>query len=169
MRLRLRVAPRGPFNVESVVPMWFVPWLLNLFGLFDPDQVRDGADHATHRHVIWQRYGDTQLAEAEPLDGPLVLLGAVDAAPDQRHTQRLGHDLLPDLFEALATQARRGVGAAQLLERVDGGVDDVVRVRGPDALGEDVLHPGHLEHRADGPPGDDARSGAGRTEQHGAR
>src|SRR5205814_3174481 len=82
MRLRLRVAPRGPFNVESVVPMWFVPWLLNLFGLFDPDQVRDGADHATHRHVIWQRYGDTQLAEAEPLAGPLALLGAVAAAPD---------------------------------------------------------------------------------------
>src|SRR5580704_14032090 len=91
----------------------------SLFRFFDPNQVRDGANHATHRQVVRQRYGDTQLREPEPPDGPFVLLRAVDAAPNQRHAQRLGHDLLPDLVEALAAQPGGRVSAPKLLKGVD--------------------------------------------------
>src|SRR5215471_3420023 len=74
--------------------------------------------------------------------------------------------LFPDLLEALAAQTGGGVRAAALLEGVDRRVDDVVRVRGPDALGENVLDARHLEHRPHRAAGDDAGPGAGRPQEH---
>src|SRR5436190_55158 len=77
--------------------------------------------------------------------------------------------LPPHLFERFVAQLGRRVGAAQLLKRIDGGVNDVVGVRGADALGEDVLDTRHLEHRAHRAAGDDAGPRAGRTQDHRAR
>src|SRR6266705_1586086 len=54
----------------------------------------------------------------------------------------LAMSLLPDFRERLAAQPGRVLSAAELLEGVDRGVNDVVRVRGPDALREDVLDAG---------------------------
>src|SRR5262245_30141442 len=84
MRLRLRVAPRGPFNVCSVDPIWLLSFL-------HPHHVRDGANHATHREIVSQRHGDTHLRQPEGVDGPLGRFGAVDAAPDQGHANLLCH------------------------------------------------------------------------------
>ena len=41
-----------------------------------------------------------------------------------------------------------------------------MRVAAPETLGEHVLHPRDLEHRAHARPGDDAGSGRGRLEHH---
>src|SRR5215813_1938678 len=73
--------------------------------------------------------------------------------------------LSAEIVQRLATKTRRLVGRAEHLQRLDGRVDDVVRVRGADALGEDVLHPRDLEQRPDRAAGDDARAGAGRAQQ----
>src|SRR5450432_2468088 len=77
--------------------------------------------------------------------------------------------LLADLGERLAAQPGGVLAAAELLKRVDGGVNHVVRVGGPDALREDVLDTRDLEDVAHGAARDDARTGARRPQQHGAR
>src|SRR3981189_1774304 len=59
-----------------------------------------------------------------------------------------------DLFQGHPADLGDLLAAAQLLQGVDGGVDDVVGVGGPDALGEDVLDAGHLQDWAHGPAGD---------------
>src|SRR4051795_11372830 len=59
--------------------------------------------------------------------------------------------------------------AAQLLERVDRGAGHVDRVRGTEALREDVANPGELEDRAHAAAGDDAGALAGRTQEHPSR
>src|SRR5512139_614576 len=57
----------------------------------------------------------------------------------------------------------------QALEPGHRGPDHVVRVVAAQALGQDVRHPGALEHRADRAAGDDAGAGRGRLEQDPAR
>src|SRR6187397_1584231 len=47
-------------------------------------------------------------------------------------------------------------------DRVDRGLQDVVRVVRPQRLRQDVLHPGRLEHRAHGAAGDDPGARDGR-------
>src|SRR6185503_10126297 len=183
MRLRLRVAPFGPFRVCSVVPISSFSLTRDvrvvvrfedryLFGRLDPDQVRNGVNHATHRHVVRQHLRFVQAGQAQCLDGPLVRLGSVDAATDQGDFQFLGHgsflqnrrrELVANLFQTFAAHAGEVLGAAQLLKGIDGGVNDVVRVRRPDALGQDILDASDLQHGAHGAAGDDAGTGAGGT------
>src|SRR5215475_15978642 len=42
------------------------------------------------------------------------------------------------------------------LQRIDGGLEHVVGIIGPQRLGQDVLNAGRLQHRTDCPPRDDA-------------
>src|SRR6267378_5620069 len=74
-----------------------------------------------------------------------------------------------DLLQLLAANARHLLGAAQPAQAVQGRLDDVVRVPRALRLGEDVADPHCLEHRAHRSARDDARSLAGRLEQHAAR
>ena len=67
-----------------------------------------------------------------------------------------------------AAQLRDLLGLAQLLQRVDRRLDEVDRVLRAEALREDVVEAGELEHRADAAAGDDAGTGRGRLEQHAA-
>src|SRR3979409_1338297 len=62
----------------------------------------------------------------------------------------------------LGDTPRRG----EVLEPIQRGPNHVVRVRGAEALGEDVAHTGALEHRAHRAAGDDAGSGRGGLEEH---
>ena len=78
------------------------------------------------------------------------VLRAVDAAPDQRHVELACAMVVysrATSSSVLPRSAAAVLGAAQLLERVDGRVDDVVRVRRADALGQDVVDARDLEHR----------------------
>src|ERR1017187_4327777 len=88
-------------------------------------------------------------------------LGTVDAAANQSDFQLRCHDLprCQDVFEALAAKSGHGFAAGKPLERVDGGVNDVVRVGGANALGEDVLHARYLKDRAN-------RAASDRSEEH---
>src|SRR5881628_876715 len=54
----------------------------------------------------------------------------------------------------------------EVLQRIQRGPHHVVRVGGPEALGEDVAHTGALEHRAHGAAGDDAGPGRGGLQEH---
>ena len=54
----------------------------------------------------------------------------------------------------------------QLLERLEGGSHEVVRVGRPQRLRQDVGDPGRLGDGADGSAGDDAGTRGGRAEQH---
>src|SRR5262245_31472226 len=70
------------------------------------------------------------------------------------------------VLERLAARAHCLFSRTELLKRVHGGVNDVVRVGRPDALGEDVLHARHFQHVAHRAAGDDAGAFGGRLEQH---
>src|SRR6266508_2059248 len=74
-------------------------------------------------------------------------------------------------LRALATRTLRPIAITRLAprvvcplqpleaaERVDGGLEDVVRIIGAQRLGQDVLNPGRFEHGAHGPARDDARA-----------
>src|SRR5947207_1191996 len=95
MRLRLRVAPRGPFSVWSVVPMAILSGVLFtslfLLGSFHAHQVRNALDHAAHRSVVGDDIAAPHLAEPQSPHRPLLLLGTIDAASDQGDFQFLGH------------------------------------------------------------------------------
>ena len=60
------------------------------------------------------------------------------------------------------------LGRAQRLQPGDRRLDEVDRVLRAEALGEDVVDPGQLEHRAHAAAGDDAGTGRGGLEQHAA-
>src|SRR5438094_6074827 len=57
----------------------------------------------------------------------------------------------------------------EVLQRVQRGPHHVVRVGGAEALGEDVAHPGTLQHRAHRAAGDDPGPGRGRLQEHAPR
>src|SRR5215211_6812772 len=79
-------------------------------------------------------------------------------APSCRRRRHLG--------QLEAARVGHVLGPAELLQALDGGVDDVDRVGGPERLGEDVGDPGRLEHGPDRAAGDDPGAGRGRLEQH---
>jgi hypothetical protein len=68
-----------------------------------------------------------------------------------------------------AAQLRDLLGLAQVLQRRDRRLDEVDRVLRAEALREDVVDAGELEHRAHATAGDDAGALRGRLEQHAAR
>src|SRR5258708_38435854 len=111
MRLRLRVAPFGAFNVCSVVPIldFFLPSNgqrfngrplaslacrrplagdlepsrgSRLVATFYGDEVRDGADHTPHGDVVRQDAARAHLGEPQTPGGRLCPLGAGEAASD---------------------------------------------------------------------------------------
>jgi len=61
----------------------------------------------------------------------------------------------------LAAAFEEFLAGAHLGEGTQGGLDDVGWIFGTQALGQDVADPGSFHHGADGPTGDNARSGAG--------
>src|SRR3954463_3378766 len=74
-----------------------------------------------------------------------------------------------DFVDRLAAHPRDVLRAAQALEPVDRRLEQVDRIRVPQALGENVTDPGELEDGADSAARDDAGSLARRAEQHACR
>src|SRR3954454_539182 len=73
-----------------------------------------------------------------------------------------------ELFELLAAQAGDQRRFLQRAQAGEGRTHHVVRVVRSEALREDVLDAGRLDHGADGAAGDDAGAVRGRLEQHAA-
>ncbi len=71
-------------------------------------------------------------------------------------------------LDRLATELEDVFLEAELLERVEGRLDDVGRVARAERLGEQVLDAGRFDHGADAATGDEAGTGRGRTEKHAA-
>src|SRR3954469_12224279 len=71
-----------------------------------------------------------------------------------------------DVLQRQTAAGRDLLGTDEVLQRLHGGVDDVDRVGGPEALGEHVVDAGALEHGTHRATGDDTGTGAGRLEQH---
>src|SRR3954454_6801366 len=79
---------------------------------------------------------------------------------------RAQHGGRGDVLQGQTTASRDLLGADEVLQRLHGRVDDVDRVRGPEALGEDVLDAGALQDGTHRATGDDAGTGAGRLQEH---
>src|SRR3989344_8756309 len=71
-----------------------------------------------------------------------------------------------DLVNPLAALACNRVRAVDATQAIDGGAHHVNRVARTEALGEHVVHPGDLEHRAHGAAGNDAGTDRGRLHEH---
>src|SRR4051794_14789170 len=71
-----------------------------------------------------------------------------------------------DVLQGQTAAGRDLLGTDEVLQRLHGGVDDVDRVGGAEALGEHVVDAGALEHGTHRTTGDDTGTGAGRLEQH---
>ncbi len=83
--------------------------------------------------------------------------------PLDRNTGRASLLLRPlHLLQGLASPPRHVVGIAKLLQGIDRGVYHVVRVRSADALGQDVLDPGHFDDGTRRTASDDSGSGGSR-------
>src|SRR5919112_1018546 len=82
---------------------------------------------------------------------------------------RAQHGGRGDVLQGQTAAGRDLLGTDEVLERLHGRVDDVDRVRGPEALREHVVDAGALEDGAHRTTGDDAGTRAGRLEQHDAR
>src|SRR3954453_20574330 len=76
------------------------------------------------------------------------------------------HGRRSDVLKGQTAAGRDVRGADEVLQGLHRGVNDVDRVRGPEALGQHVVDPGALEHGTHRATGDDAGTRAGRLEQH---
>src|SRR5690606_34409787 len=74
-------------------------------------------------------------------------------------------DLRHDRVVVEATAGRDGTGLLETLQRLDGRVHDVDRVRRAERLRQDVVDAGALEDGADRTTGDNTGTGSGRTQQ----
>src|SRR5919112_2606164 len=81
---------------------------------------------------------------------------------------RAQHGGRGDVLQGQTAAGRDLLGTDEVLQRLHGRVDDVDRVRGPEALGEHVVDAGALEDGAHRTTGDDAGTRAGRLQQHDA-
>src|SRR4051794_4723820 len=79
---------------------------------------------------------------------------------------RAQHGGRGDVLQGQTTASRDLLGADEVLQRLHGRVDDVDRVRGPEALGEDVVDAGALQDGTHRATGDDTGTGAGRLQEH---
>ena len=70
-----------------------------------------------------------------------------------------------DLVDRQPAQGPDLLGGAQAAQAGDGRLDEVDRVLGAEALGEDVVDPGELEHGAHAAAGDHAGAGGGGLQQ----
>src|SRR5262245_43207116 len=71
-----------------------------------------------------------------------------------------------DLFDTLATLGSNLGGSRHRRERIQRGAHDVIGVGRPEALGQDILHTHHLEHRPHGASRNDPGPIRGRLNQH---
>src|SRR3569623_2073973 len=74
--------------------------------------------------------------------------------------------LAEDVAHLLGATGRDRTRRVAMLERIERRLDHVVRVRGADRLGDDVMDAERLEDRANRTAGDDAGTGLGRTDDH---
>src|SRR4051795_4093305 len=79
---------------------------------------------------------------------------------------RAQHGGRSDVLQGQTAAGRDLLGTDEVLQRLHGGVDDVDRVGGPEALGEHVVDAGALQDGAHRATGDDTGTGAGRLEEH---
>src|SRR5688572_12823292 len=80
-------------------------------------------------------------------------------------TDRLLH-VVVRAVGALATYGVQILKSLDPAERVDGRLEDVVWIVRSQGLGQDVLHPGRLEHRPHRATGNDARARHRRLQEH---
>src|SRR3954453_7558409 len=79
---------------------------------------------------------------------------------------RAQHGGRGDVLQGQTTASSDLLGADEVLQRLHGRVDDVDRVRGPEALGEHVVDNRALQDGAHRATGDDTGTGAGRLQEH---
>src|SRR5882757_8182663 len=127
-------------------------------------------DHATNGWGVFALDDLVETGEAEALDDELVLDRRTDLGTEVLqldfgdcvlgcHWTRAPLNLLNEelqLFDCFAAQGGDFGLVAKLDESVEGGLDDVVRVRRAEALGEHVLHAGGGHDGANRLAGDDA-------------
>src|SRR3984957_6814334 len=128
-------------------------------------------DHATNGWSVLALDDLVETGKAEALDDELVLdrgadLGTEVLQLDFGNCVGVSHERAPDdlvgaglsleLFHCLAAQGGDFGLVAKLDESVERGLDDVVRIRGAEALGEHVLHAGGGHDGANRLAGDDA-------------
>src|SRR5260370_6497887 len=115
----------------------------------------DLGDHATNGWGVFALDDLVETSEAEALDDELVLDRGADLGTEVLQldfggcvrgchwTRAPGESLSEELelFDCLAAQGGDFGLVAKLDESVEGGLDDVVRVRRAEALGEHILHP----------------------------
>src|SRR5258705_12471905 len=130
----------------------------------------DLGDHATNGWGVFALEDLVETSEAKALDDELVLDRGADLGTEVLqldfggcvlgcHWTRAPGNLLSEelqLFDCLAAQGGDFGLVAKLDESVEGGLDDVVRVRRAEALGEHVLHAGGGHYRANRLAGDNA-------------
>ena len=120
------------------------------------------------------RRGDLRQEGVDVLLGALLFLGhhfvSATASGAGTGSAAGGRD---DGFGRRAGRAAAGLedrlGQVEVPERVEGRLDDVVRVRRPERLRQDVLDADGLQDRADGAAGDDAGAVGGGLEEDAAR
>src|SRR5277367_2621266 len=145
----------------------------------DADEMGDLGDHATNGWGVFALDDLVEAGEAETLDDELVLDRSADLGTEvlqldfgdcvlishERAPENLvGAELSLELVLCLAAQGGDFGLVAKLDESVEGGLDDVVRVRRAEALGEHVLHAGGGHDGANRLAGDDAGTFGGRLE-----
>src|SRR5271170_8388252 len=139
--------------------------------LDDADEMGDFCDHATNGWGVFTLDDLVETGEAKALDDELVLDRGADLRTEVLqldfggcvlgcHTRApgnlVGAGLSLELVLCLAAQGGDFGLVAKLDESVEGGLDNVVRVRGAEALGEHVLHTGGGHDGANRLAGDDA-------------
>src|SRR4029450_13222193 len=103
----------------------------------------------------------------QPIDD-LVWVTLSCAISDPLACARPQHGGRSHVLEGQTAASRDLLGADEVLQRLHGGVHDVDRVRGAEALREHVVDARALQPGAHRTPGDDAGTRAGRLEQHDA-
>src|SRR6266566_8013816 len=140
----------------------------------------DLCDHATDGWSVFAFDDLVEMSEAEALDDELVLDRCADLGTEVLqldfggcvlgcHWTRTPLNLLSEeleLFGCLAAQGGDFGLVTKLDESVEGGLDDVVRVRGAERLGEHVLDAGGGHDGANRLAGDDSGPLGSGLEQH---
>jgi hypothetical protein len=102
--------------------------------------------------------GAIELGETHSPKHLSVFLGPSDHAFYQRDFQHSTHGSfsLSQILDLEPTSGGDRLDTFQLFQTINRGLDDIVRIVGPHALGQNVLNAHSLKHRTNGTTGDNA-------------